>query len=513
MYTVEEIKEKIGSGQWTRADVDTIIADLKASSKLTSHVGEIYYSSYGVFAYSFRDRVYPMLEICQEAKLLLGPSMEKALIYLALMRLYFCLGFLPKVVEYGLKYAESGYTLRDCLKSVYNTIAATFTDCGLYKEADIYLEKMLDISRLDPCGPEVDFWNSDYMNEFVYYDSKVYVKLGMGDVKGAEQALEGIGRLLACDDISEEGKNFFRLQRECTDLYLRMHKTKDIAAIAEEFNEYMRKMESGELKVDCLNFCIYNFGELLQIMAKVERWEDIIRIGNFIKDAPNFSGSICPVYKVMRQAVRRSEKEEIRSQVHKYERMYLEALEKEKENYDELLRLLAKEELRLVNLKDTMKKDPLTGCLNRAAFEKSSRRFVSEHKKGCLAFLDLDYLKEINDSYGHEGGDSYLVCFAENMKQALRLDGALYRYAGDEFLILASAREEEIKRRLHFIVEENPIKFHINGDERNIGFSYGIVAFEEKNGNVAELVKEADRRMYLCKKRNHESILKEAKTK
>ena len=41
MYTVEEIKEKIGSGQWTRADVDTIIADLKASSKLTSHVGEI----------------------------------------------------------------------------------------------------------------------------------------------------------------------------------------------------------------------------------------------------------------------------------------------------------------------------------------------------------------------------------------------------------------------------------------------------------------------------------------
>lgn len=117
-----------------------------------------------------------------------------------------------------------------------------------------------------------------------------------------------------------------------------MHKTKDIAAIAEEFNEYMRKMESGELKVDCLNFCIYNFGELLQVMAKVERWEDIIRIGNFIKDAPNFSGSICPVYKVMCQAARRSEKEEIRSQVHKYERMYLEALEKEKENYDELLR-------------------------------------------------------------------------------------------------------------------------------------------------------------------------------
>lgn len=40
----------------------------------------------------------------------------------------------------------------------------------------------MDISRLDPCDSSVDFWNSDTLNELVYYDSKVYVKLGMGDV-------------------------------------------------------------------------------------------------------------------------------------------------------------------------------------------------------------------------------------------------------------------------------------------------------------------------------------------
>ena len=74
-----------------------------------------------------------------------------------------------------------------------------------------------------------------------------------------------------------------------------MHKTKDIAAIAEEFNEYMRKMESGELKGGTApNFCIYNFGELLQVMEKVERWEDIIPHWQFYKGCPQFQRKHLP---------------------------------------------------------------------------------------------------------------------------------------------------------------------------------------------------------------------------
>lgn len=54
----------------------------------------------------------------------------------------------------------------------------------------------------------------------------------------------------------------------------------------------------------------------------------------------------------------------------------------------------------------------------------------------------------------------------------------------------------------------SPIHFDINGEIRNISFSYGIVAFEEKKGKIADLVKEADQRMYQCKSRNHERISK-----
>ena len=67
---------------------------------------------------------------------------------------------------------------------------------------------------------------------------------------------------------------------------------------------------------------------------------------------------------------------------------------------------------------------------------------------------------------------------------------------------------EQIQERLNEILEKSPIHFDINGEIRNISFSYGIVAFEEKKGKIADLVKEADQRMYQCKSRNHERISK-----
>lgn len=474
MYTVEEIKNKVKTGTWTKEDVARCVEELKQISDFTVYTEEIYYISYGIFAYNFREYAYPLIEICREAGVHMERSKEKSRLYLALVRLYFCLGFPPKIVEYGLKYANSGFTLRSPLKSVYNTIVAAFSDCGLFFEADFYLEKMMDISRLDPCDSSVNFWNSDTLNELVYYDSKVYVKLGMGDVAGAEQASVDMQAILTEREIPEDGRAFFLLQKEFTDLYLRLYQQKDKAVIAEEFNSYMKKMEAGEGARDTLSFCVCYFGEFLQVMAEEERWDDIIRIGNYIKNARNFSGSFCPVYKLMRTAAYGSDREE----------------------------------LRIERLKTSMERDALTGCLNRAAFDHNSKRFMKNHKKGSLVFIDLDYLKLINDCYGHENGDRYLVCFAENMKCAMDRQDLLYRYAGDEFLILSALEPEQIRERLNEILEKSPIHFDINGEIRNISFSYGIVAFEEKKGKIADLVKEADQRMYQCKSRNHERISK-----
>lgn len=513
MFKVEEIKNKIATGGWTREDTQKAIDELKILSDLTVCTEEIYAVSYGIFSYNFREYAYPMIEICRETGIHLDASQAKARIYLALVRLYFCLGFPPKIVEYGLKYANSGYTMRSPLKSVYNTIVAAFTDCGLFSEADIYLEKMMDISRKTPCSQDVDFWDSDILNELVYYDSKVYVKIGLGDIEGARQATQKTEEILSTRDIPEDGRNFFLLQKEFTDMYLRLYQQEDKSLIAGEFNDYMKKMEAGEGARDTLSFCVRYFGEFLQVMAEEERWEDIVRIGTYIQSAKNFSGSFCPVYKVMRTAASKSSRDEIRKQAPEFEKMYINALEHEMENYDQMVRMLAKEELRIVQLRESLKKDTLTGCLNRNAFEKNSARFIHNHQDGCLVFIDLDYLKLINDSYGHENGDRYLIHFVNHLSGFMDERDRLYRYAGDEFLILSAAGTEETEKRLKNALETNPIYFPVNGGKHHISFSYGIVAFREEAREIEELVKEADRRMYQCKKENHRRIFERGETK
>lgn len=95
-------------------------------------------------------------------------------------------------------------------------------------------------------------------------------------------------------------------------MYFRRYQTQDNGTLAEEFNAYMKRLEAGEGMKDSLSFCVRYFGELLQVMEKEKRWEDIIRIGNFIKEGKSFSGSLCPVYKVMCKAAHMSQVEDIR---------------------------------------------------------------------------------------------------------------------------------------------------------------------------------------------------------
>lgn len=96
MYTVEEIKNKVKTGTWTKEDVARCVEELKQISDFTVYTEEIYYISYGIFAYNFREYAYPLIEICREAGVHMERSKEKSRLYLALVRLYFCLGFPPE---------------------------------------------------------------------------------------------------------------------------------------------------------------------------------------------------------------------------------------------------------------------------------------------------------------------------------------------------------------------------------------------------------------------------------
>jgi diguanylate cyclase len=154
--------------------------------------------------------------------------------------------------------------------------------------------------------------------------------------------------------------------------------------------------------------------------------------------------------------------------------------------------------------------DILTDLPNRALFyDRLEHGFQQAKRHGwtlAVMFVDLDQFKIVNDTYGHEAGDSVLRTIAGRLKESTRGDDTVSRHGGDEFLILLNEIREETN--IPAIVEKiiNKIKIPCNirvrdlSIDRIITASIGISIFP-KHGTTAEtLVKSADNAMYVAKR-------------
>jgi diguanylate cyclase (GGDEF)-like protein len=96
--------------------------------------------------------------------------------------------------------------------------------------------------------------------------------------------------------------------------------------------------------------------------------------------------------------------------------------------------------------------DPLTGALNRHAFyafHQRSQRVPVVSTAGCVAVVDVDDFKTINDTLGHTAGDRALRAVARSIRAVVRADDLLFRWGGDEFLVvLVGLGEAETRARL-----------------------------------------------------------------
>ena len=151
--------------------------------------------------------------------------------------------------------------------------------------------------------------------------------------------------------------------------------------------------------------------------------------------------------------------------------------------------------------------DELTGALDRNCFEAVTSRLIqeasAEGKILAFLFIDLDGFKEVNDSWGHETGDLVLKEISERIGGIIRSGDRLFRYGGDEFVVLLVGLKDRIHsclsaRRLLAAIGE-PIAAGA-GREITVGASIGIASYPADGLVVEELMSKADEAMYEAKK-------------
>lgn len=161
-------------------------------------------------------------------------------------------------------------------------------------------------------------------------------------------------------------------------------------------------------------------------------------------------------------------------------------------------------EAELQHMSELVREDQLTGSLNRRGlddvFERESARADRRNTPLCVALLDLDNFKRLNDTYGHMAGDAALRHLVKVVRETLRAVDVIARFGGEEFLILlpettveaAAAAMVRVQRELtrHFFLHDN--------EKMLITFSCGV-ALRHPHEEQESLMKRADRAMYQAK--------------
>ncbi|MFM0171963.1 putative bifunctional diguanylate cyclase/phosphodiesterase [Paraburkholderia sediminicola] len=167
-------------------------------------------------------------------------------------------------------------------------------------------------------------------------------------------------------------------------------------------------------------------------------------------------------------------------------------------------------------LKFLATRDSLTGLYNRAYLTERMRDlFTPDMSSGmgelasvAVLFVDLDGFKKVNDTAGHEAGDSLLCSVAERLSACISPEDTLARVGGDEFVIVVSAYENTghligLARR---ILDMIAVPFAVADNEYYLGASIGISRFPEDGQDVATLMRNADSAMYHAKQRGRNNF-------
>ncbi len=144
--------------------------------------------------------------------------------------------------------------------------------------------------------------------------------------------------------------------------------------------------------------------------------------------------------------------------------------------------------------------DPLTGCYNRRFFDQIERREIQRHRRYhsalSVVFVDVDRFKALNDTLGHDTGDSALRAIGALLRSNVRESDYVIRWGGDEFVLLLTCAIDQAKRKaseLKVAFDCDPQTAQLPG---GIGLSIGVAEVPPDAESLGATIKLADTLMY-----------------
>ncbi|MDR3203968.1 MAG: GGDEF domain-containing protein [Deltaproteobacteria bacterium] len=160
-------------------------------------------------------------------------------------------------------------------------------------------------------------------------------------------------------------------------------------------------------------------------------------------------------------------------------------------------------------------RDPLTSLYNRRAYDEQIRLTIDNYRAGqiksfSLLIFDLDFFREINNTYGHQAGDNILTNLGRIIKDCLRSDDLIFRYGGDEFIVILPESELKdainVAEKLRRNIEAVEFFLSHNSDKCiRLTISVGL-SVSKKGDTTASILARADKALYASKNKGRNQV-------